>query len=139
MPSRMLSAAALLSLSSLALAGPAGEAAQDHFKAIASGQLDKLMGQYQNQATLYWIGGPLDGAYSGKDSLKEVWSKFSNAQGPLTVKVADLQESVNPKGATVTANVAFTGKNAIKVRYVLVYRDNKLVNEIWQIDPALSL
>ncbi len=27
----------------------------------------------------------------------------------------------------------------IKVRYVLLYRAGKLVNEIWQIDPTLTL
>jgi hypothetical protein len=47
------------------------------------------------------------------------------------------QNSRRRKGTTVTANVVFAGANTIKVRYALVYRDGKLVNEIWQIDPNL--
>ena len=35
--------------------------------------------------------------------------------------------------------VEFKGKNTIKVRYVLVYRGGKLVNETWQIDPKLAM
>jgi hypothetical protein len=38
----------------------------------------------------------------------------------------------------VTANVTFQGKQPIKVRYVLTYRDNKIVSETWQIDPKLG-
>jgi hypothetical protein len=61
------------------------------------------------------------------------------AQGPLKVTVETLEESVNPKGSTVTANVLFVGKAPIKVRYVLVYRDNMIVSETWQIDPKLAV
>jgi hypothetical protein len=39
----------------------------------------------------------------------------------------------------VTANVQFEGKAPIKVRYVLLYRDGKLANEVWQIDPNLTV
>jgi hypothetical protein len=67
-----------------------------------------------------------------------VWSKFTKSQGPLEHKVSNLQENANPKGATVTANVEFKGKAPIKVRYVLTYRDGKIVNEIWQIDPNMA-
>jgi hypothetical protein len=52
--------------------------------------------------------------------------------------VSGVQESANPKGATVTANVIFSGKSDIKVRYVLTYRDGKIVTETWQIDPNLA-
>ena len=38
-----------------------------------------------------------------------------------------------------SANVQFEGKQPIKVRYVLTYRDAKIVNETWQIDPKLSV
>ena len=54
--------------------------------------------------------------------------KFGKAAGPL-----------NPKGSTVSANVQFDGKQPIKVRYVLTYRDGKVVSETWQIDPKLVL
>ena len=92
---------------------------------------------YADSATFQWVGGPLDGAYTGSDKIKEVWSKFAKGNAPLEVMSSKVEESANPKGATVTANVEFKGKNIIKVRYVLVYREGKLVNEVWQIDPKL--
>lgn len=131
-----LCAAALLSASTLASAAPADDA-NAHFKAIAAGNVDQLMLGYGDNATLQWVGGPLDGAYAGNDKIRETWSKFAKANAPLEVSVAKLEESANPKGTTVTANVEFKGKTAIKVRYVLVYREGKLVNEVWQIDPKL--
>ena len=128
-----------LTLSGAAFAGPAADEASLHFKAIASGDVDQLMGSYNKDAALQWVGGPLDGAYSGDARLRELWTKFSASQGKLEHKVSGLQESANPKGATVTANVEFKGKATIKVRYVLTYRDGKIVNEVWQIDPNLAV
>jgi ketosteroid isomerase-like protein len=125
-------------LCSQVLAGPVEEAARKHFEAIGTGQVEAIMAQYADEAVLVWVGGPLDGVYVGAARLREVWSRFSR-NAPLTVSVARLEESANDKGATVTANVQFQGKNTIKVRYVLVYRDGKLVNEVWQIDPKLVM
>ena len=134
--SHALAAAVLFSLSAAALAGPADDA-HAHFKAIAAGNVEQIMQGYADSATLQWVGGPLDGAYAGSDRIRETWSKFAG-NAPLELNVARLEESANPKGSTVTANVEFRGKAAIKVRYVLVYRDGKLVNEVWQIDPKLA-
>lgn len=67
-----------------------------------------------------------------------MWSKFFTAQGPQKASIAVLSEAANPKGATVIADVAFAGKSTVKVRYVLVYRDGKLVDEIWQVNPAAA-
>ena len=135
---RLFFAPALLLAAGAVLAGPASDNAQTHFRAIAGGQVENLLSQYADSATLEWVGGPLDGRYAGKVALSEVWGKFAKAQGELTVKVSGVQESANPKGATVTANVVFSGKNDIKVRYVLTCRDGKIVNEVWQIDPKLA-
>lgn len=33
------------------------------------------------------------------------------------------------------AQAHFEGKTQVNVRYVLTYRDSKLVNETWQVDP----
>lgn len=129
--------AALAFLSSVAHAGPTDDA-KAHFSAIGAGQVDAVMNQYAPDASFQWVGGPLNGAYSGGDKIKEVWTKFSK-NGPFEVSVGRVEESANDKGATVTANVEFKGKTTIKVRYVLVYRDGKLVNEVWQIDPKLAL
>jgi ketosteroid isomerase-like protein len=133
---RTLVAVALLFPLSAAFAGPSDDAAS-HFKAIAAGDVEQIMHGYADNATFQWIGGPLDGAYMGSDKIKEVWSKFAKGNAPLEVTTSKVEESANPKGATVTANVEFKGKNTIKVRYVLVYREGKLINEVWQIDPKL--
>ncbi len=129
----------LLSLSGAAFAGPATDEANLHFKAIAGGDVLLLMRGYDKNASLQWVGGPLDGMYSGDARVRELWTKFSASQGQLEHKVSGLQESANPKGATVTANVEFKGKATIKVRYVLTYRDGQIVNEVWQIDPNLAV
>lgn len=120
----------------MVFASPADDA-KSHFKAIAQGDVDGSMSSYINSSVFQWVGGPLDGAYVGRDAIRGVWSKFAKANAPMELSVDNLQTNVNPKGATVTANVAFKGKKAVKVRYVLTYRDGKLVNEVWQIDPKL--
>lgn len=130
-----------LSLASIgsAIAGPAAEAAQTHFKAIATGDLSIVMRGYAANPQLNWVGGPLDGTYTGTDTIRATWEKFGKAVGPLKVGVTNLEESANPKGTTVSANVIFEGQMPIKVRYVLTYRDDKLVSETWQIDPKLAV
>ena len=127
-----------VSLCGAASAAPADEA-KTHFNAIGRGQVDAIMQGYAAGAVLEWVGGPLDGKYQGAEQIRGVWTKFAKAQGPLSVSVGTIQESANPKGATVTANVEFKGKAPIKVRYVLVYRGDRLVSEIWQIDPKLAV
>ena len=122
-----------------AIASPLSDAARARFSAIAAGHISVLMSDYAEHPQLNWIGGPLDGTYAGTDMIRITWERFSKAAGPLKVSVSNLEESANPKGATVIANVQFDGKTSIKVRYVLTYRDNKLVNETWQIDPKLSV
>jgi hypothetical protein len=135
---RTIFGAALLAAAGSATAGVYTDKAEAHFRAIATGDLPQLASEYSPDAVLQWVGGPLDGVYSGDAKLQEVWNKFTKAQGELGRRVTVLQENINPKGATVTANVEFQGKSTIKVRYVLTYRDNRIVNEIWQIDPNLT-
>ncbi|GLR27067.1 MULTISPECIES: nuclear transport factor 2 family protein [Limnobacter] len=132
---------ALLSFTaaSSALAGPASDAAKAHFSAVASHDTDGIMKGYAANAVLEWVGGPLDGRYSSNEAIRSTWEKFGKAVGPLELKIDKLEESANPKGSTVTANVMFVGKMPIKVRYVLTYREGALVDEIWQIDPKLEL
>lgn len=135
----LLAASLAFAATGTTFAGPAADAAKLHFQTIGSGDTILLARGYADNAQLHWIGGPLDGTYTGLDSIRGVWEKFTKAQGPLKVSVDKLEESANPKGTTVTANVQFEGKQPIKVRYVLTYRDGKLVAEIWQIDPKLTV
>ena len=124
-------------LATSALAAPADDATA-HFNAIAAGDVGAIMQQYGPQPILEWVGGPLDGTYIGIDKVRETWSKFTKGSPNLKVSVDKVEESANPKGTTVTANVVFQGQNAIKVRYVLTFRDGKIIDEIWQIDPKLA-
>lgn len=134
---RALLPAALILLSAHVFASPA-EDSRAHFQSIASGDVAQLMQSYTEQAQFNWIGGPIDGLYAGKTAISTVWNKFTQAQGTQKVSIGKLEESLNPKGATVTANVFFEGKANIKVRYVLSWREGKIINETWQIDPQLN-
>lgn len=121
-----------------AQAAPADDA-RAHFQAIAAGDVSAVMAQYADQAQFQWVGGALDGLYAGAEPIRALWTKFAAAQGALKLSVGTLEESANPKGATVTANVMFEGKAPLKVRYVLVYREGRIVSETWQVDPKLAL
>ncbi|MBS9478675.1 nuclear transport factor 2 family protein [Ancylobacter radicis] len=123
---------------SATLAGPIETLARSHIDAIASGDLATVTAAYDPAATLHWVGGPLDGTYGQPEKIKQVWSKFFAAQGAQKASIAATTEAANPKGGTVTVDATFTGKNTVKVRYVLLYRDGKLVDEIWQVNPAAS-
>lgn len=129
-------AAGVLMINSSAFADKTNQA-KIHFDSIASGDISKLMKQYDDNARLDWIGGPLDGSYTGDKALRAVWSKFTNKLGPMKTSVTNIEENSNPKGSTVTADVIFKGKKNIPVRYVLLYRGNHIVSETWQISPAL--
>jgi ketosteroid isomerase-like protein len=136
--STMLLSVAMLATTCDVFAAGATDEATDHVNAVAAGDVDKIMSGYADNAVFQWVGGPLDGAYSGSEAIRGVWGKFAKGNAPLSAKIDQVSENANPKGATVSANVTFTGKNTLKVRYVMVYREGKLVNEIWQIDPKLA-
>lgn len=135
---RLIAGAAAFAVSTLVLAG-ASDDAQSHFEAIAQGDVPAIMSGYAQDARFEWVGGPLDGSYVGADRIREVWTKFAKGNAPLTASVSKLEESGNPAGSTVTANVEFKGKNTIKVRHALTYRSGKIVSEVWQIDPKLQV
>lgn len=128
---------AFLSIDS-AFASPVSDGAKVHFAAIDGGDTAVVMHSYGENAQLTWVGGPLDGVHAGADAIRATWEKFGKAVGPARVTVLTLEESANPKGTTIVAKVQFDGKAQVKVRYVLTYRDGKLVNETWQIDPKLT-
>ena len=121
--------AVILAIASIgsAVASPMSDAAQIHFSAIGAGDTSVIMRGYADNAQLTWVGGPLDGMYAGSDAIRATWEKFGKAVGPARVTVLALEESANPKGATIVAKVQFEGKAQVNVRYVLTYRDGKLV------------
>jgi hypothetical protein len=79
--------------------------------------------------------GPLGGPYAGAQAPKGVRTRSTTAQGEQKATVSNLVEAANPNGATVTASVVLAGKNAVKVRDVMLYADGKLSDGIWQVDP----
>lgn len=132
--------AALLPMSSQA--GALDEAkAQAHLNAVSAGDLDALMRDYEDDAYMDWIGGPLDGRYRGKAAIKAVWQKFiaANNASPRPAKFSKLEAHANPKGATVHASAEYGGTTPVKVWHALTYRDGTLTTEIWQIAPAIQL
>ena len=131
-------ATALTLAAGSAFAAPSDDA-RTHFQAIASGDTQIVMRAYADQAQLNWVGGPLDGTYATTDAIRGTWEKFGKAVGPLKLTIGSIEESANPKGSTVSANVVFEGKQPIKVRYVLTYREGKIVSETWQIAPKLNV
>ena len=138
MLARTAAAAVVLALAATpAFAAMKTPDASMHFKAIASGKVANIMSQYAPDATLLWIGGPLNGSYTGSKAIKSVWTKFAKSKMSETAK--DIVVGTNPDGMTVTANVEFIGKTKIPVRYVLAYRNRKIVSEIWQIAPNINM
>ena len=132
-------AATALSIATSSAFAASSDDARTHFQAVASGDTQILMRGYADQAQLNWVGGPLDGTYTTSAAILGTWERFGKAVGPLKLTIGQIEESANPKGATVSANVVFEGKMPIKVRYVLTYREGKIVSETWQIDPKLAV
>ena len=121
-----------------ALAGQAEDLAKARIRSIASGDVGAVDAAYGSSSALEWVGGPLDGRYATPDELHQVWQKFTGAQGQQKATIAGISEAASPKGSTVVADVTFVGKNTVRVRYVLTYRDDKLVNEVWQVNPKAA-
>lgn len=120
--------------------GAARALAAQRLGAIARGDTEAVLQGYGEDAALHWVGGPLDGTYREREQIAAVWRRFAAAQGPMRATLGTVAEGTNPRGATVITPVAFAGERAaLKVRHVVVVRDGRVVNEIWQVDPALSL
>jgi ketosteroid isomerase-like protein len=126
----------------LAFAGPLDERAADtHLKAIAAGDVDTVMKAYGDDPSMDWVGGPLDGRYRGSEAVRELWRKFAaaNDHQPRPLQRTAIAQHGNPKGVTLTVTAEYGGKTPVRTHQVLVYRDMKLVSEVWQIDPAAPL
>ncbi|MGB9128488.1 MAG: nuclear transport factor 2 family protein [Thiobacillus sp.] len=139
---RRLFLLACLAFASLATAGPLDEKkAAAHLQAVAAGDVEALMRDYAEDASMDWVGGPLDGRYRGRAAIREVWQKFAvqNDGQPRPARFGGIEQFAHPQGVTLTASAEYGGKTTIRVRHVLVYRDGELTTEIWQIAPALKV
>ena len=129
-------------VSAVALAGPLDEKkAEVHLKAIAAGDVEALMADYADDAYMDWVGGPLDGRYHGKASIREVWKKFAAANDgqPRPAKVSKLSGYGNPKGMSLEAEGEYGGKTPLKAWHVMVYRDGMMTSELWTIAPSIKV
>lgn len=109
--------------------------AQMHYREVAMGNVKEIMAQYSPKATLKWEGGRLNGTYHGKEEIEKVWKKFSATMGQSTVASHDVKVKGNMKHMTVMADVSFHGHMTVPVKSTLVYRDKKIVEEIWKVEP----
>lgn len=135
----MLLAAVLSLLSLQTLAGPLDEALfRKHLAAIAGGQLDAVQATYAPDARLDWVGGNLEGRYSGAEAIGKLWRTFHERRQPMQITVDSIESHANDKGATVIASVIYKSTDATtKVRQIITLRDGRIHTEIWQIAPAL--
>jgi hypothetical protein len=107
-----------------------------HVQKIAAGDTAALASDYRSDAFLWWVGGPLDGSYTGP-AIESVWKTFASAQGTLQGDVSDVTVAANPRGQTVIANAIYRGdKGTLSIRQVILVRDGRVQDEIWQIVPA---
>lgn len=113
--------------------------AQNHWSAIAQGDLTQVMSQYAESPTLQWVGGPLAGTYQGKDKIQAVWQKFIKAQAPLKTAITNVKNTTGAQGTnSVKALVTFSNaKTKIPVEYTLVYKSvagkDRITEETWKI------
>ncbi len=131
-----------------------------HWNQIAIENLSLIMNEYANNATLNWIGGPLNGTYSGIVAINSTWNKFFTAWEAVwfyasTNTTNNPVITINGNIATVTANFTqFIVQNAtthyfefINTTYSITYynygfnvhtgeNDYKIVNETFHITGA---
>ena len=132
---------ALLSGATASHAGPLDEAfLRRHLEAIAKGTLEPVAQAYAHDAVLDWVGGGLEGRYSGRESIRAVWARYLANQAPVRIHLEAIESHTNDKGATVIASVLYAGRqSSVKVRQAMSLRDGKINTEIWQIAPGLAI
>jgi hypothetical protein len=122
------------------------ENAYSHWDSISIENVSLMNGQYMNNATLTWIGGPLSGNYSGINSIDLVWTKFFGIWGAVWF-YTPTPPTVSLSGNTsiVSAQVQFlltAVKTPLQVQflnisYALEYQSTGgtwyISHEVWQI------
>lgn len=149
---------------SVALAGyPTSQALQTqmvlaqayaHWNAIGIENASLITSEYQSNAVLMWVGGPLTGNYTGTTSINQTWTRFSNLY-VYVVWYAIMPPTVTLSGtkATVVGYLQFvvfpfpTSSNPTPHSYVLNVTDTltyqyqpstatwMLSQEVWMVHP----
>ncbi|MCL5678051.1 MAG: hypothetical protein M1442_02120 [Candidatus Thermoplasmatota archaeon] len=106
------------------------KSAYNHWNYISTKAMTPLMGEYESNATLYWVGGPLNGTYSGLSSIQGVWEKFFAAWGAIWFfSQSEPTISVQGTNAIVDAAIQFVATpssapqqvNYLNITYTLKY------------------
>ncbi|MEM0158860.1 MAG: hypothetical protein QW812_05055, partial [Thermoplasmataceae archaeon] len=102
----------------------------NHWNNIAIENSTLVMQQYASNATLYWVGGPLNGTYSGISEINSTWNRFFGLWSAVWF-YSESPPSVNIKGntANVSAEIQFVVQNSenlsqfkyINVSYNILY------------------
>lgn len=122
------------------------KSAFSHWNDIAIENVSLLADQYEPNATLHWIGGPLSGTYTGNTSILNVLGKFFNlwsavwfyAEAPPTVSISGNNATVISSNQFIVTPYSEPFQvQYIDVSYVLnfVFQNNKfmITNEVWHI------
>jgi hypothetical protein len=109
--------------------------ARAHVGAIVSGNIAALDATYLPVSIIWWVGGTLDGFYSGDDQIQSVWTKFVAIQHWQSADITAISEASNPKGGTVTLDTIYHGTTALRIREILLIRGGKIQDDIWQVWP----
>ena len=119
-----------------------------HWDNIARQSLSTTISYYSNTSKLYWIGGPLNGTYSGIKPIEDVWTKFFEAQEVVWFMANQTNVIVNSPSATIDSQVSwlvssnttdYTGYTMIKTDYTIVYDFSStpmIMEETWKITYA---
>ncbi|MGP6220721.1 hypothetical protein [Caldiplasma sukawensis] len=102
----------------------------NHWNNIAIENVSAVMTEYASNATLYWVGGSLNGTYKGYTSINSTWTKFFNAwsavwfytESPPTIVYNGNEVKVSAPVQFVVQNAANTSQfKFINVTYTIVY------------------
>ena len=101
-----------------------------HWNNIAIENNTTVMEQYETNATLHWIGGPLNGTYSGLAKINTTWNKFFGlwsavwfySESPPIVTLSGRTANVNATVQFIVQNAANTSQfKYINVSYDIMY------------------
>lgn len=117
-----------------------------HWDYISIENSSLLSSQYESNATLKWIGGPLTGTYTGSGNITNVWNKFFSLWSAVWFYTPSVPVvSVSGNSSSVVSDVQFvlTASNTplevdnLNISYVLDFHNVNgkwlISNEIWQI------
>lgn len=121
-----------------------------HWMYIAGEDKDSLIMQYEEDAVLYWIGGPLTGVYKGVENISALWDRFFNGNEEEHVRATNVRAIEIEGKVYVVADVSLITTRAqtgemilLDLTYILVFVQSEgsamIEEEWWIIDSATKL